>query len=594
MLANPEALYDQACRLWQMGQGDAAIAALDAALRFRPGFVEALYNRGVIGLALHRFEAALADFDRAVQLRPNFEAAWNNRGGVLLTLARFEEAAANFDRLIAIAPRNARAWYNRGTAYLLTGQQERAAADFARTLALMPGHPDAFGCLASTALHLCDFARTAELAPEVERRIRESRDIIATLVVLGYSGDPALQRKASENYLAAILPQPLALLPPRKPVRRGRIRIAYLSGDFHAHATAFLAAELFERHDRGAFELVGISYGADDGGPMRARLAKAFDRFHDVAGRDDGAVAGLLRSLEIDIAIDLKGHTHGARPGILARRPAPVQVAYLGYPGTMGGGEIDYVIADDVVAPFCDAPFFSEKIVHLPGSYQVNDSRRPRPAAAPDRAALGLPDGAFVFCSFNNNWKIRQDMFALWMRLLQAVPGSVLWLLAGNAGAQRHLTASAEAAGIDRARLVFAPRLDLEQHLARYRAADLVLDTLPVCAHTTASDALWMGVPVLTCMGVSFAGRVAASLLKAVGLPELVTNSPEEYERLALALARDPARLVGLKARLAVPSAPLFDAARFTRGLEEAYRRMWDRALAGEPPEAFAVGEGAE
>jgi protein O-GlcNAc transferase len=352
-----------------------------------------------------------------------------------------------------------------------------------------------------------------------------------------------------------------------------------------------LAAGLFELHDRSGFEVVAVSYGEDDGSPMRRRLEHAFERFLDVRARSDAQAAALLREMEIDIAVDLKGFTAGARPGILAQRPAPLQASYLGFPGTLGVPFIDYLIADRIVVPESEQACYAEKLVYLPECYQVNDASRAVAERTPAREEAGLPARGLVFCCFNNNYKILPETFACWMRLLREVPGSVLWLLKDSDAARANLEREARDAGIDPARLVFAARLPHAEHLARHRLADLFLDTLPYNAHTTASDALWAGLPVLTCTGTSFAGRVAASLLHAVGLPELVTRTRTDYEQLALALARDPQRLESLKEKLERnrKTAVLFDTARFARALETAYRTMWQRWCRGEPARSFAV-----
>ncbi|MEI9982824.1 MAG: hypothetical protein WDN69_06190 [Aliidongia sp.] len=354
---------------------------------------------------------------------------------------------------------------------------------------------------------------------------------------------------------------------------------------------ASLVAELIERHDRARFDVTGISFGPDDGSALRARMMHGFDRFIDVRSESDRAVAQRLAELEIDIAVDLMGHTRDNRLGILAYRPAPLQVSFLGYPGPTGADFIDYVVADATVLPRDRQPYWTERIVHLTGCYQANDSLRPIPDARPSRVECGLPEQGFVFCCFNNNYKISPDIFAIWMRLLAAVPGSVLWLLRDNDDAARRLAAEAAAHGVDPARLIFAPVAGPEHHLARHRQADLFLDTLPYNAHTTASDALRMGLPVLTCPGESFAARVAASLLTALDMPELIVPDLASYEALALALATDPARLSAIKQKLLrnAAGAALFDGDRFRIGLEAAYERMVARSRAGLPPEGFAV-----
>jgi protein O-GlcNAc transferase len=577
--------------LWSLGRSPDAIAALDAVLAARPDNSEAFYNRGFMLQRLHRVAEALVDFERALVLRPDLVLAWNNRGIVLQKLGRHVEAIASYDQALARDPGLASAFYNRGLLRQILGDHDSARADFASALRCDPAHPHALGCLAVSAQQVCDFAAVAHLSETVIDHVRHGKSVIPPLAFLGYSQDKALQKLCSEHYLAATLPADLRPFAPRSLRARGKIRIAYLSSDFHNHATAFLAAQLFERHDRARFELIALSFGPtpppDD--RMRPRLVAAFDSFHEIAGKSDLEIAQMLRGMEVDIAVDLKGHTEGARPAILAYRPCPVQVQYLGFPGTMGGDFIDYVIGDAVVTPLQDADFYSEAIAALPHSYQVNDAARARPGPLP-RTALGLPPDQFVFCSFNNSWKITATVFAVWMRLLAAVPGSVLWLLGDNDQTMRNLRGAATAQGIDPARLIFAPRVDIKIHLARQAAADLFLDTLPYNAHTTASEALWMGLPLLTCKGDSFAGRVAASLLQAVGLPELIAGTLEEYEVLALALAQDPARLQALRARLQnAPATSLFDSAAFTQHLESAYTRMWDRALAGEAARGFRI-----
>jgi predicted O-linked N-acetylglucosamine transferase (SPINDLY family) len=368
-----------------------------------------------------------------------------------------------------------------------------------------------------------------------------------------------------------------------------RLRIAYLSADFHEHATSYLMAGLFEHHDRSSFETIGVSFGPPDASAMRTRLTQALERFIDVSESDDETVAKLLCDLEVDIAVDLKGFTTGARPGILAFRPAPLQVNYLGYPGTMAADYIDYILADRTVISEHHRRCYWERVAYLPDSYQANDNRRHIDPTTPARHEVGLPEHGFVFCSFNSGYKITPVMFDVWMRLLRAVEGSVLWLIEGDPAAARNLREEARRRGISPDRLVFAPVVPLSAHLARHRLADLFLDTLPCNAHTTASDALWAGLPIVTCMGETFAGRVCASLLRAVGMPELIAESLPHYEQLAVNLALEPDRLLSVRRRLqeSLTTTPLFDTARITRHIERAYRAMWERHQRGEPPADF-------
>ncbi|MBN8919912.1 MAG: hypothetical protein J0H62_04275, partial [Rhizobiales bacterium] len=377
----------------------------------------------------------------------------------------------------------------------------------------------------------------------------------------------------------------------RKNTAQGRIRLAYVSGDFRDHAVGYLAAGLFEQHDRDRFEVIAVSYGPDDGSALRARFEKAFDRFIDMRGKTDREIAELMAGMESDIAVDLTGYTQTSRPGILALRPAPVQVNFLGYPGTLGHPAIDYIIADRVLIPQSEEASYAEHVVTLPHSYQANDNRRALAPDVPPRSALGLPEHGFVFCCFNANYKITPDVFDVWIRLLSDVPGSVLWMLQPNDTAIGNLRAAASARGIAPERLVFAGRMPQAEHLARHMRADLLLDTLYYNAHTTASDALWAGLPIVTCRGSTFASRVGESLLRAVGLPELIAPTLEGYATLAHSLATDTAHLAAIREKLARQkmTEPLFDTGRFRRDIEAAYAEMHRRTTAGESPTRFAV-----
>ncbi len=408
--------------------------------------------------------------------------------------------------------------------------------------------------------------------------------------MLGISDEPAEQLRAARGWGAHVLRgrEPLGA---SVRYEHNRIRIAYLSSDFYNHATSFLSAELFGLHDRTAFEIFAASYGPDDQSAIRSRIASSCDEFMEVRGSSDREIARALRAREIDILVDLKGYTAWARAEILAYRPAPVQVNYLGYPGTMGVPLVDYIIADRFLIPAEERPFYSESVVYLPDSYQVNDRRRVVAAASSARSAWGLPDDAFVFCSFSNAWKITAPLFEVWMRLLQAIPGSVLWLLEGNPCSDENLRNAAHSRGIARERLVFSPRAPNAAHLERHRHADLFLDTTPVNAHTSASDALWCGVPVVSWAGRSFASRVAGSVLHAVRSAEMIAASLEEYARLALSLAHDRERLRAIRARLLQEreTLPLFDTPVFCRHLESAYQRMWAMQQSGEAPRDITV-----
>src|SRR5215468_3467951 len=591
---NPKAAYahhNRGLALQKLKRLDDALASYDKAIALKPDYAEAFNNRGLALRGLKRLEEALASYDRALGLKPDYAEAFNNRGNALQELKRLEEALASYDRALGLKPDFAEAFNNRGVALQELKRVEEALASFDRALAANADHAHAFSGAAACVIRLCDWDRRMWFARELGLHISGKKSIIAPFLLLGYGGKPELQLQCARNYIddkVPLVPRPFWI---GATWRHDKVRIAYLSADFHQHATAYLMAELFERHDRSRFEVIGVSFGDDDKSDVRRRLVAAFDQFYDVRIKSDEEVAELLHGLQVDIAIDLSGHTQDSRPGILAYRPAPIQTSYLGFPGTMGAEFIDYIIADETVVPFDHQPFYAEKIVHLPDCYQVNDTKRNIAARTPTRQEAALPEKGCVFCCFNNNWKITPEVFSVWIRLLHAVEGSVLWLFRDDESAERNLRKEAQARGIDPARLVFAGRLPLEDHLARHRLADLFLDTLPYNAHTTASDALWVGLPVLTCMGNAFAGRVAASLLNAIGLPELVTHSIEDYETLALRLAKDPSLLEGYRNRLATNrlTHPLFDIDRFRHHIEAAYLQMWGIWQRGEQPRSFAV-----
>jgi len=574
--------------LQALGRRQEALADFERALALRPGHAPTLLYRSNLMLELGRFAEALDGYDILLGRDEGNAEAWFRRGAALLQLGRSDEALASYDEALGFNPDHFAALFNRGTVLLRLERYDEAFAAYEKARALSPHHPLVLGGAASALLSLCDLARWEEFRARVVAAVKTRSAVIAPLTFLPFCDDAALRRTCAEIYVAAQLP-PSAPLWTGERTRHDRIRIAYLSADFHQHATAALMAEVFERHDRTRFEVTGISFSRDDGSQMRARLIKGFDRFVDVRDKSDAEVAQLLREADIDIAVDLKGHTDGARPGILAHRCCPVQVNYLGYPGTIGARWLDYIIADRAVVPFDQQPFYSEKIVHLPHCYQANGARAI--GETPTRAIAGLPEAGFVFCCFNAAWKFSPALFDIWMRLLQAVPGSVLWLLEDNRPAAANLKTAAAERGVDPERLVFAPPAAPPEHLARQALADLFLDTLPYNAHTTASDALWVGLPLVTALGRSFDGRVAGSLLLAVGLPELVAETLEDYESLALALARDPARLARVRHKLRENrlTAPLFDTGLFCRHLEAAYVRMVETVRRGDAAQSFAV-----
>lgn len=588
---NAQALYLLGFIHSQRGQFDEAERLIGQSLQLHPQSPDGWYNRGCALQGLQRHAEAVSCFDRAVALKPDYDEAWTNRGVALLALRRHGDALESFNKALALKPRDREALSNRGTTSFELKRYEAAAADYDALFKLAPDFPYAAGNAALGRAYCCDWRSLREDRERLHTGLQAGRPVVSphasTLIV----DDPSDQLRAAQVWVAERCPASPTPLWKGERYRHDKIRLAYLSADYHAHATAFLAAGLFETHDKTRFETVAISFGPDDTSGMRERLTRAFDRFIDVRDKSDDATAALIRSMDIDIAVDLKGFTQDARPAILARRPAPVQVNYLGHPGTLGASYIDYLIADRRLVPEGHERHYSEKLVYMPHSYQANDGTRRIAERTPTRAEEGLPESGFIFCSFNGSFKITPELFEIWMRLLKAVEGSVLWLLDDNPAAVKNLKREAEARGVLAHRLVFAPRRPVEEHLARHRLAGLFLDTLPCNAHTTASDALWTGLPVLTCTGETFAGRVAASVLFAVGLPDLITSSLSSYETLALKLARDPAALSAVRAKLTADRdvAPLFDTKRFTRDLEFALTTMWERAQRGMPAESFAV-----
>jgi len=590
--------------LREMGCHDAALASFDRAIALDSRHAMALNDRGITLAELRRYEEALASYDRALRLSPGSAEIYNNCGYLLGELKRTDRALASYDKAIALAPRNAEAHVNRGVLLTSIKRYEMGLASFDRALELKPDFSFLRGMRLHNRLHICDWrdfdAEGAVIAAAVER----DQQVSNPLSFLALCGSARLQRRVADVW-ARMEHAHNPSLPPLPARAAGgashaevtehagdKIRVGYFSPDFRAHAVSVLTARLFEIHDRSRFEWIAFSFGPDTRDPIRIRMEKAFDRFIDVRGRSDADIARLARSVGIDIAVDLGGYTQGCRTGIFVRRAAPVQVGFLGYPGTLGGHILDYLVADPIVVPEGSRGHYSECIIELPHSYLPSDSQRPISTRVFAREELGLPASGFVYCCFNNSYKITPDVFDSWMRILTRVGNSVLWLSDGHAKATENLRREARARGLDPARLIFAQRLpSLEEHLARLRAADLFLDTAPYNAHTTASDALWAGVPVLTRPGDGFAARVGASLLSAIELPDLIASDPKSYEALAVELAHAPGKLAEIKAKLARNrlTTPLFDTNRFARNLESAFRAIHERYQAGLPAEHIRV-----
>lgn len=587
---NPEFLsaiynYGLVCRT--LGQLDEALRSFGRVLTYQPDNAVVLASRGEIFHQQNRNAEALADFNRALAIDRNSLSASFGRALIFLGQDRLKEAAEGFYHAISLDPRHAKAYFNLAVVLVMSEQWDGALYAFDKAIEIDQSIPYAHGYRLYARMHVCNWFDFDTSCRTLFAQIEQGERVCAPFPLLAFPATAQLQKRCAEIYIADRYPEMATSTRMTTKQARDRIRLGYLSADFHNHATAYLMASLFEIHDRSSFEVIGISYGQNVKDEMRSRLLEAFDTFLDISDRSDDEAVADIRNLDIDIAIDLKGFTRGFRLGLLARRVAPIQVSYLGYPGTMGAPYIDYLVADREVIPDALRDCFSEKIVRLPTCYQVNDASRARPARLHSREQVGLAEEDFVFCCFNNNYKITPDVFEIWMSIMRQIGRSVLWLLEDNPTASLNLRRAAVRAGISEQRLVFAQRTDQETHLSRHYLADLFLDTFVCNAHTTASDALWMGVPLVTLEGETFHSRVAASLLHSLGVPELIARTPSEYEQIVIALAGNPNELARVRQRVSKnrTTSALFDTRSFAGNLETAYRMMWMRHQAGQRPD---------
>ena len=606
-----------------------AFACYDEALSLKPDLAEAWLGRGNVLSDLRRHDEAVTEYDRALSLNPDIAEAWLGRGNVLFNLRRHDEAVAAYDRVLSLKPGMSEAWLGRGNVFFEANRHDDALAAFGRALSLKPdlsegwsGRGNVFVGLkryedASTAydkafaltpdlaalegerihcrMHLCDWGNFEIERDHLVRSVRNGKENTNPFAFLGVGSSAEDQFACAQLWTRKRYPASGQALWRGELYKHDKIRVGYVSSDFRQHPVADLIAGVFECHDRSQFEVLGISIGADDNSEIRRRVVRSFDKFIDAEALGAVEIAKRIRDEEIDVLIDLNGVTRNARTEIFARRPAPIQVNYLGYPGTMGADYMDYIVADPVLIPGSQQSSYMEKVVYLPHSYLPHDdTSRQVSDRSFERGEFGLPADGFVFCCFNNAYKLNPHLFRSRMKLLRAVDGSVLWLSEHNATAVDNLRKEAAAAGVEPDRLVFAKRLpSAADHLARHRLADLFLDTLPYNAHTTASDALWAGLPVLTQIGETFAGRVAASLLNAVGLPELIAETQEQFESMAVELATTPERLSAIRRKLAQNRAtkPLFNTKLFTRHLEGAYAAMYSRHQDGLLPDHIHVAQ---
>ena len=587
-----ECLINKGIGLKELKRFDEAIHCFDKALNLKPDYAEAWSNKGIVFSMLKKFDDAIRCFDEALNLKPDYAEAWSNKGIILrVEYKRLEEALSHHSHALSLKPDYAEAWSNKGATLKDLNRFDDALICYGKVLALKPNFDWMYGNLLLTKMKLCAWNSFDADIKNLVNKIQSHENVAEPFVSLFLIDIPLLHIQCTKKYIGECHPfNPSLGLIPKKP-RREKIRIAYFSADFGRHAVSALAAELFELHDKNKFEIIAFSFAIDDKSMMHSRLNQAFDQFIVVNTLSDEELARFARDMEIDIAIDLGGFTGENRTGPFAYRMAPIQINYLGYPGTLGANYFDYIIADPILITDESRQHFAEKVLCLPNCYQANDRKRQISDKSFTRQELGLPENGFVFCCFNNNYKILPATFDSWMRILKAVEGSVLWLLQDNPLGAKNLIELAKKHGVSEKQLVFAERTSPPEHLARHHQADLFIDTFPYNAHTTASDSLWAGLPVLTLMGKSFASRVAGSLLTAIGLPELITYTQEEYEGLAIELATNPQKLATIRQTLIDNrlTAPLFNSPLFTKHLESAYLRMYERYQMGFEPEHIYI-----
>jgi predicted O-linked N-acetylglucosamine transferase (SPINDLY family) len=587
-----EAYFNRGVVLQELNRLEGAIVSYDQAISIRPDYADAYFNRGNALKELKFLKEALVSYDQAISVKSDYVEAYNNRGVVLQELKRFDESLSSYEQAISIKSDYADAYFNSGVVLQEFKRYDEVTAFFNKVLNIKPNYKLLIGQLQHMKMVMCDWENFENQRNLILQKIDAKEPVIAPFPILAIVDDPKLHRKVAESYVAENHPYKPTLEPVIEKILNKKIRLGYYSADFRSHAVTILIAELIEIHNTEKFELIAFSFGTDIKDEMQNRLSKAFDQFIDVRNKSDQEVAILSRHLGVDIAIDLGGYTKDCRPGIFSYRAAPIQLSYIGYLGTSGSPYMDYLIADKTIVPVDSQNYYSEKIVYLP-SYQVNDRKRKISSRQFSRKDFDLPMNSFIFCCFNNNYKILPATFDGWMKILTTVDNSILFLYAENKWVRSNLINEALKRGISSERLVFGEHLEPDEYLARYKICDLFLDTFPYNAGTTASDALWAGLPVLTMMGESFASRMAASLLTAIDLPELITSSQEQYEALAIELATNPAKLKALKTKLESNrlTAPLFDTPRFTKHLEEAYTKIYERYHADLPLEHIYIEE---
>ena len=574
----PEAFLSIGAAQFSLKRYEEALSSYNQALRLKPDYPEVYLSKGAVYVALKCYEEALANYDHALQLKPNYPEAYLNIGVVEFVLRRYGKALANYNHAIQLRPDYAEAYSNAGAVLINSKRYVEAVKRYGRAVKLKPEINYLLGNFLHAKMYICDWQNYDSHLETLLKKINDQEKVAIPFATLALISDPAIQKQVAQIYVKDNFPLRSNLPPIRKYLERKKIRIGYFSADFREHPVSYLTAELFELHNRNDFEVIAFSFGLDTQDELRKRLELAFDEFIDVSNLNEQEISSLAREMEIDIAIDLGGFTSDSRTNIFAMRAAPLQISYLGYLGTMGAEYFDYLIADPIIIPEDNKQYYTEKIIYLP-SYQVNDSYQKISQKIFSREEIGLPNDAFVFCSFNNVFKLTPQTFESWMRILTEVDRSVLLLFDANETATKNIKREAEARGISSERIVFGKHLPLPEYRARYRVADLFLDSLPYNAGTTASDALRVGLPVLTQMGESFASRVAASLLNSLGLTELITRNIQEYEVLAIDLAKNPDKLEAIKIKLKnnLETSPLYNTKLFTQNIEFAYKAIFER-----------------
>jgi protein O-GlcNAc transferase len=576
----------------RLGKSQQALEQFDKAIRLNAKVPETWNNRGTVFNDLRQYENAILDFHQAISLAPNYSDAFCNKGKSLGFLKRYDEAFAAYDNALALKPDLAEAWLGRGNLFDKRKSHEEASVAFTKVIEIEPQHPFTKGLLLNQKMLACDWKGIDDLIADIDRDVASGKRSAEPFGYQATSYSASNFKRCAEIFAADKFPRLRTPLWRGERYNNAKIRIGYLSGEFRNHVTSRLMTELFELHDKNNFDLFAFDNGWDDGSELRTRINKAFDNIVDISRLDDFQAAAIIKQKQIDILVNLNGYFGEHRAGVFSHKPSPIQVSYLGFSATMGADYIDYIIGDRYVIPPENRAFYTESVVYLPDTYQVNDTKRPIPVRTPTRAELELPDTGFIFCCFNNNFKITSEIFEVWMRLLYKVDGSVLWLLESNPAVSRNLRVEAKHRNVAPERLVFSSYTDeYSDYLARYRVADLFLDTLPFNAGGTASDALWAGLPILTCSGQTYAARMAGSLLNAIGLPDLITTTLDAYEQMAIDLATHPEELAVIRHKLAVYrlTTPLFDTKRFTKNIEAAYTAMYERHQAGLAPDHIVV-----